>query len=129
MTISGMQQAAVRKKSFELYFHGGTMWCEHLDGMGACEDEVIVKFAGDIPSFSRPSVSSFMIISLDETVITGRIAETILSGISQMDKPIMKIAFVGVGRRWHRAFGNLTKKGIVIAFLSDYEEAKEWLAA
>ena len=27
-------QAAIKKKSFELNYNGGTIWCEHLDGMG-----------------------------------------------------------------------------------------------
>ena len=31
----------MRRKSFELNYNGGTIWCEHLDGMGACEAEAI----------------------------------------------------------------------------------------
>lgn len=26
-------QAGMNKKSFELPYNGGTIWCEHLDGM------------------------------------------------------------------------------------------------
>ena len=37
-------QAAINKKSFELNCNGGTIWCEHLDGMGSREDEVIKKY-------------------------------------------------------------------------------------
>ena len=124
-----IQQAGIRKKSFELNYNGGTIWCEHLDGMGACENEVISKFIGDKKSFSRPSVSSFMIINLDKTDITGQIAETIVNCISDTEKLIRKIAFVGVEKRWQRSFGVLKKKGIVISFISDYEKAKEWLFA
>ena len=117
------------KKSFELYYNGGSIWCEHLDAMGNCEDEVIAKFLGDVKFFSRPSVSSFMIINLDKTVITHRIADTIVTTIIDMDKAIRKIAFVGVNKRWHRSFNDLKRKGIVFSFFSDYEKAKEWLFA
>ena len=41
--MNSIQQAAIRKKSFELNFNGGTIWCEHLDGMGTSENEVIVR--------------------------------------------------------------------------------------
>lgn len=122
-----IQQAGIKKRSFELDYNGGKIWCEHLDGMGACEDEVIAKFTGDIKTFSRPSVSSFMIINLDKTEITGKIAEAIAAGISENDKTVRKLAFVGVDRRWHRTFGRIRKKGTVIIFLSDYEKAKEWM--
>lgn len=114
-------------KSFELYYNGGSIWCEHLDGMGACEDEVITKFLRDKRIFSRPSVSSFMIINLDETVITKQIVETIVSNVSESDKTIRKIAFVGVDKNWQCAFSYLKLKRICITFLSDYEKAKEWL--
>lgn len=33
-----------KKKSFELNYNGGTIWCEHLDGMGTFEDEVTAKY-------------------------------------------------------------------------------------
>ncbi len=122
-----INQAGIVKKSFELPFQGGQIWCEHLDGMGACEAEVIRKFVVDICSFSRPSVSSFMIINLDETVITEQIAETIIIGLLETKKSIKKIAFVGVDNRWRRSFGVIRKIGIDITFLSDYEKAKEWL--
>ncbi len=125
--MNDIQRAGIKKRSFELSYNGGTIWCEHLDSMGEYEDEVIAKFTADIKSFSRPSVSSFMIIDLDETDITERIAETIINGISDTAKVFRKIAFVGVDRCWHRVFRSIEKKGIVVAFISDYEKAKEWL--
>ncbi len=124
-----IRQAGIRKRSFELDHNGGKIWCEHLDGMGSCEDEVITKFLGDIIVFSRPSVSSFMIINLDKTVITAQIADTIINGIANTGKAVRKIAFVGVDKRWQRSFGELRKNGTAIIFLSDYEKAKEWLFA
>ena len=119
-------EAGINKKSFELPFHDGKIWCEHLDGMGDSEDDVITKFLDDVDAFSRPSVSAYMIINLDRTVITERIVGTIVNGIVCADKSISKIAFVGVNKRWQKSFGEVKKKGIVITFLSDYEKAKEW---
>ncbi|MCR5104916.1 MAG: hypothetical protein K6B68_10760 [Eubacterium sp.] len=121
------EQAGIKKKSFELPYNGGKIWCEHLDGMGAYEDEVIMKFVEDVKMFSRPSISSYIIINLDNTDITDRIVETIIFNIMGMEKPIRKIAFVGVAKIWHKSFNIITEKGTVITFLSDYEEAKEWL--
>ncbi len=57
-----IQQAAIRKKSFELNCNGGTIWCEHLDRLGQYGDKVIEKLLEDKRSFSRPCVSSLMII-------------------------------------------------------------------
>ena len=127
--MNTIHKAGIKKASFELDYNGGKIWCEHLDGMGAYEDEVISKFLGDVKAFSRPSVSSFMIVNLDKTVITEKIAETVSACILQSDKTFMKIAFVGVDKRRQKLFRILKKKGIVITFLSDYEKAKEWLFA
>ncbi len=120
-------QAGIKKKSFELFYNGGKIWCEHLDGMGAYEDEVITKFVEDIKTFSRPSISSYMIINLDKTEITEQIVNIITTNIMDMEKPIRKIAFVGVDKRWHRSFDAVKEKGIVITYFCDYEKAKEWL--
>ncbi|MBR4622392.1 MAG: hypothetical protein IKO44_02515 [Ruminococcus sp.] len=122
-----IQQAGINKRSFELNYNGGTIWCEHLDGMGAYENEVIKKFLGDKPSFSRPSVSSSMIVNLDKTEMTDRIAETIVSALTDSKKKIRKIAFVGVDKRWHKKLKKIQDSGCIIKFLTDYEKAKEWV--
>lgn len=56
------EQAGINKKSFELNYNGGTIWCEHLDSMGNLETEVINKFKEDYKTFCRPSVSSYMML-------------------------------------------------------------------
>ena len=122
-----IQQAGIKKKSFELNYNGGQIWCEHLDGMGAYEDDVIAKFLGDVKAFSKPSVSSFMIINLDETDITEKIAETIVTAITETDKIFRKIAFVGVDKCWQKSFNRIKEKDIAVKFFSDYEKAKEWM--
>ena len=122
-----MQEAAIKKKSFELNHHNGTIWCEHLDGMGGYEDEVIAKFLEDKRTFLRPSVSSFMILNLDKTHMTEQIANTIVTVILESEKPFRKIVFVGVKAHLRNQFGIIIQKGILINFIDDYEKAKEWL--
>ena len=118
----------MNKKSFELNYNGGTIWCEHLDSMGNMEAEVIRKFEEDYKMFSRLSVSSYMIVNLDETTITEQIVVSIVNGITECKKRFLKIAFVGVGRKEQKQFGMIMKKtGITVSCLQDYEKAKEWL--
>lgn len=101
--MSEKERTGAAKKSFELNYHGGSIWCEHLDSMGDLEEEVIGKFWEDCGAFGRPSVSSYMIVNLDETAVTERIAER---------------------RRFDRIG---TESGAVIRYFADYEKAKEWL--
>jgi hypothetical protein len=121
-------QAALNKKSFELNYNGGTIWCEHLDGMGNHEQEVIEKFKGDLPKLMRPSVSSCMIINLDETKITEAVANAIVDGLVGGNKKLRKIAFVGVGKRYYAVFNEIhNRSGTIVRFIADYEKAKEWV--
>ena len=121
-------QAGLNKKSFELYFNGGSIWAEHLDSMGGYETEVIQKFLNDYKAFSLPSVSSFIIINLDETVITNAIVNCIVDKLTESNKVFMKIAFVGVNRKYRSQFSQIQKaKKTAICFFSDYEKAKKWL--
>ena len=109
------EQAGINKKSFELNYNGGTIWCEHLDSMGNLETEVINKFKEDYKSFSRPSVSSYMIINLDETNVFEKIAECIANGIIKCKKSYMKIAIVGVGKKEQKLFKKIKKEsGVMI---------------
>lgn len=119
--------AGLQKKSFELNYNNGTIWCEHLDSMGGYEQEVLAKFTEDYKQFCRPSVSSYMIINLDETKITDTIIDYITDKLIQCPKQFRKLAIVGVDRKKQKQFERLSKQtGILIKFLGDYEKAKEW---
>ena len=61
--------------------------------MSVYEYEVIAKFLGDAIVFSKPSFSSFMIINLDKTDITGKIAGTIITVITKTSK-ILRRRFI-----------------------------------
>lgn len=126
--MNDKEQAGLNKKSFEINYNGGTIWCEHLDSMGNMEAEVINKFKEDYKTFSRPSVSSYMIINLDETIVSEQIVECIVNGIIECTKKFMKIAFVGVDKKQQKKFEKIKKEdGVMVSFWTDYEKAKEWV--
>jgi len=96
--------------------------------MRPCEQEVIEKFEADLPVLQRPSVSSSMIINLDETLITDAIREVIVSHLTAASKRFKKIAFVGVDRRHWPSFDIIHHDtGAALAYFDDYEKAKEWV--
>jgi hypothetical protein len=121
-------QLAINKKSFELNYNGGTIWCEHLDGMGINDQEVIAKFKGDLSKMMRPSVSSNVIINLDETKITESISNEIVEGLVGDNKRLRKVAFVGVDKKHYSIFKKIHNySGAIVEFFDDYEKAKEWV--
>ncbi len=120
-------EAGIRKKSFELCYGGGTIWCEHLDGMGDAAQLVIEKLQNDAPRFSRPSVSSRFIVNVDETELSPALAQQIADTLLHSPKRIMKLALVGVPKGLRGAFDRIAvEKQCAVAFFADYEKAKEW---
>ena len=123
-----MNSSGKNKMSFELDFKGGKIWCEHLDSMGSHEDEVIEKFQKDSVTFFRPSISSFMIISLQNTVLTPKIAECISDTIIGGKKRFMRISFHGVEYANRRILKKIKKQcNTIVGFHSDFEKAKKWV--
>lgn len=122
-------EAGLRKKSFELYFNGGSIWAEHLDGMGDMKDKVIEKFLNDKKSFCRPSMTSFVIVNLDQTEIDDDIISCIFDTFVNSQKRFMKIAFVGVRKIGDRNYLRVIsqKKGCPVEFFDDFEKAKWWV--
>lgn len=127
--VSVNTEAGLRKKSFELYFNGGSIWVEHLDGMGDMKDKVIEKFLNDKKSFCRPSMTSFIIVNLDQTEIDDDIISCIFDTFVNSQKRFMKIAFVGVKKIGDRNYLRdiSRKKGCPVEFFDDFEKAKWWV--
>ena len=109
-----------------LYYHNGEIWCEHLDSLEDKEELLIQKFNDDLKIISRPSTSSYIIVNLDETVVTDDIIEHILNSFINLGKPLKKVAFVGLSSKYKRY---IKKKSLpfVTACIDDYEKAKEWI--
>lgn len=120
-------KAGIEKKSFELYYNGGSIWCEHLDGMGCFSEKVTEKFLRDFKRFALPSMTSYMIINLDETELCDSIISCITDTVIRSEKRIMKLAFVGVKKSARSAFRKIgNEKKCAVSFFDDYEKAKEW---
>ena len=126
--MDGITEAGIKKKSFELYLNGGSVWCEHLDGMGSFKDKVKEKFLNDCKTLKKPSTAAYMIINLDKTEIDTEIISCIVNEIIACDKRFMRIAFIGVKKRKERlAFLEIQKQtGCSINFFDDFEKAKQW---
>ena len=118
-------EKGLNKKSFSIYYNGGEIWAEHLDSLEDKKSLVIEKFKEDLKIISRPSTSSYIIVNLDETVVTDDIIELILNSFINLGKPLKKVAFVGLSSKYKRY---IKKKSLpfVTACIDDYEKAIEW---
>lgn len=117
-----------RKKSFSMAFHGGEIWFEHLDGIYGYEELVLEKLKNDSAVFCRPSFSSFICVNFDETELTDTIIDTLCSTLLHVNKTFRRVCFVGVDKAHSRKIRKiLDNNGFPIAFIDDFEKAKEWL--
>ena len=103
------------------------IWCEHLDGIGFFPEKVREKFLCDFKQFARPSMTSFMIINLDETELDDEIISCITDTLIRSEKRLVKLAFVGVKKSARGAFRRIgNEKKCAVNFFDDYEKAKQW---
>jgi len=116
------------KQSFSMYYGGGTIWFEHLDGMKDHTNLVMGKFEKDYCQFISPSQPSLIAINLDETIVNHMIIDLIAEKLLYGKKRFMRVVFVGVNRTTKRKIiVALKKKTFVLNFINDFEKAKEWL--
>ena len=87
----------LKKKSFELSYNNGSIWCEHLDGLFDKRDLVIKKFTEDLNVIKCPSTSSFIAINLDETDVDKKLLDFIIGTLNTLEKRICKVVIVGLG--------------------------------
>ena len=117
-----------RKKSFLLYYNGGEIWFEHLEGLRDHEDLVIEKLNADMPSFLKPSSTSYLCFVFFETLITQGIMLALKKSLSESGKRFTKIAFCGLDRKNQKKFKKeFFDHGFGIAFFDGLEDAKIWL--
>ena len=120
----------VRKKSFSMYFGGGEIWFEHLDGMDEHTNLVIEKLEKDYCQFKSPSKPSLIAINLDETIVNNIIINAITQKLLNSDKRFTRVVFVGVNRAIKRKIKvAFSKKTFALNFINDFEKAKEWLVS
>ena len=59
--------------------------------------------------------------------ITKKIVDCIVDNIVNCKKHFMKVALVGVHKKYHNMFYAIREEGTLMTFLDDYEKAKEWV--
>lgn len=121
-------ELGLNKKSFSLFFNGGEIWCEHLDSLYNKKELLIQKFDQDLVQISRPSMTSFIAVNLDETDVDREILDHILNCFALLKKPLRKVVFVGLNFKMKnyikkRNIGN----SFTMACIDDFEKAKQWL--
>lgn len=116
------------KKSFSMFFGGGEIWFEHLDGMYDYTKLVIEKLENDCLEFKRPSMPSLIAINLDETVVDDTLISVIADKLLNSGKRFTRVVFVGVDKTVKRQMKNmLAGASFALNFINDFEKAKEWL--
>ena len=119
-----------RKKSFAMYFRGGEIWFEHLDGIYEYEALVLEKLRNDLPMFTKPSTTSLICFDFDETVITENIRLSVIEALTKTDKHFTRVCFVSVDKKSKKVLKrSLYNHGFEIEFIYDFEKAKEWLVS
>ena len=117
-----------RKKSFLMYYNGGEIWFEHLEGLYGYEDLVLEKLNSDIPLFIKPSSTSFICFVCFETIVTENIIFAVKKTVSESNKHFSKIAFCGLERMNQKIFKKIfANQGLEVAFFDGLENAKVWL--
>lgn len=120
----------VVKKSFAMFFGGGEIWFEHLDGIYGYTELAMSKFRGDMTSFLRPSAPAFMAVNLDETVIADELITLITEVLTSGKKRFLRVVFVGVDKKDKRRIQKVFESRetcFALGFINDFEAAKEWL--
>lgn len=121
-------ELGLKKKSFSLYYHGGEIWCEHLDSFYEEKELLIHKFKEDLVAIKRPSTSSLIIVNLDESQVDIEILDFIISNLHTMNKSLQKVVFVGLNLKLRRYIKKSNREtSFVMTCINDYEKAKEWL--
>lgn len=119
-----------QKKSFSLFYNGGEIWCEHLDGLYENTSLVLEKLEKDYAIFKKASCSRFIALNVDETILTDSLIEKITNIFSEDILSVRKLAIIGTSfwckQKLKRAF--LIKNAhFPISYYRDFEKAKTWL--
>lgn len=124
----GYREKEYCRKSFPMFFGGGEIWFEHLDGIHEHTELAIEKLERDYQQFKRPSMPSLIAINLDETVVTEALISAVADKLLKGDKRFTRVVFVGVDKKIKRKIEReLAGASFVLSFINDFEKAKEWL--
>lgn len=111
-----------------MFFGGGEIWFEHLDGIYGYTNLAIEKLEKDYQEFKRPSLPSLIAINLDETEVNDRLLQAVTEKLLHGEKRFTRVVFVGVNRSEIRKIKHLLQEAsFIYNFINDFEKAKEWL--
>ena len=120
----------LKKKSFSVFFGGGEIWFEHLDGIYDNTYIAIEKLMNDSKEFCRPSRPSLIAVNVDETDVTdelvGAVSEKPVSGCKRFTRAATVGADSTAVRKFKRTLSNAP---FALFFTRDFEKAKEWLVS
>ena len=122
--------AGVKKKSFAMYFGGGEIWFEHLDGIYEFTDIAVKKLEDDFPSFKKPSSPSLIDVNVDETLIDDSLIKALADKLVYGGKLFTRVEIVGADKGAKRKLKKALCEGrFALKFINDFEKAKEWLVS
>lgn len=124
----GKETAGLNKKSFSMFFGGGEIWFEHLDGLYEYSSLAVEKLENDYRRFKLPSMPSLMAVNVDETDVTDELADALAEKLLNGGKRFTRVVFVGTDKYTQRKIRKaLSGAPFALSFINDFEKAKEWL--
>lgn len=128
--MRGEELPGVKKESFSMFFGGGEIWFEHLDGIYDYTELALEKLERDYLQFKRPSLPSLVAINLDETLINDALIQSLSDKLLNKAKRFTRVVFVGVDRKAKQKITEqISGAGFAYAFINDFEQAKKWLVS
>lgn len=124
---SGRDLPGWRKQSFALPYRGGSIWFEHLDGLGPHTSLAREKLRGDRPALLSPSGPGLVCVVLNETRVDDALADALADALLHGDKRFLRVCLVGADFRTRRRIRRAAAGAFPLAFLPGLEQAKEWL--
>lgn len=118
-----------RKKSFALPYRNGEIWFEHLDGMYQFSELALEKLISDSRVFLLPSKPARIGFVLSETEITDALVSRMAWLLCQTQKRFDRVCFIGADKQTKKRLqcALAGKQPFFMAFIDDFECAKEWL--
>lgn len=118
----------LNKKSFSMFFNGGEIWFEHLDGLYEHTNLALEKLENDYLQFKRPSLPSLIAFNIDDTLVSDELLNAIAEKLTNGTKRFTRVTFVGADKTVKRKLKKLLYgAGFALKFIDDFEKAKQWL--
>jgi hypothetical protein len=118
------------RNSFSMWHRNGEIWVENLDGIYEFEEIVLETYRSHLTVLQSGNSPNCIAINLKNTLITDKIAETIVTGLNQAGDRIHKVAFIGVAKELQPLMIYYLRKYRVFfacRFFHQFKTTKNWL--